>query len=75
VEAKKIYNNIVTNLGVSILGSVKVQSLEDFISHWKLELWESLFFREFKLKGGILKNKTWQQQNGGEEVLKCVIYK
>jgi hypothetical protein len=70
VEAKKLFDNIVTNLGVSIFNTVKVQSLENFISHWKLELWKSLFYREFKLKGGILKNKTWQQQIGGEEALK-----
>jgi hypothetical protein len=61
VEAKKLYNNIVTNLGVSILENVEVQSLENFISHLKLELWDSLFFCEFKFKGGILKKKTWQQ--------------
>ncbi len=70
MEAKKLFDNIVTNLGVSIFNTVKVQSLENFISHWKLELWKSLFYREFKLKGGILKNKTWQQQIGGEEALK-----
>jgi hypothetical protein len=39
MEAKEKINSIVTNLGVFILGSVNVQSLEDFISHWKLELW------------------------------------
>lgn len=60
MEAEKFYN-IETDLGVSILENVKVQSLEDFISHCKLELWETLFFCEFELKGGILKNKTWQQ--------------
>jgi hypothetical protein len=57
VEAKNLHNNIVMDLGVSILKSVKVRSLEDFISHWKLELWEFLFFCEFKLKGGTPKNK------------------
>ncbi len=62
------WTNIVIDLGMSILESVKVQSLENFISHWKIELWESLFFHEFKFKGGILKNKTWQQQTGGVEV-------
>jgi hypothetical protein len=61
VEAKKFYHNIVIDIGVSIFENVKVQSLEDFISHWKLELWETLFLCEFELKGGILKNKTWQQ--------------
>jgi len=58
VEAKELFNNTVTNLGVSILEIVEVENLEDFISHWKLELWESLFYHEFKLKGGILKNTT-----------------
>jgi hypothetical protein len=38
MEAKKFFINIVTNLGVSILESVEVQNLEDFISHWKPEL-------------------------------------
>ncbi len=74
MEAKKLFNSTFTNLGVSILEIVKVENLEDFISHWKFELWEFLFYREFKLKGGILKNKTWQQQIGGEEALKWVIY-
>ncbi len=43
MEAKKLYNNIVTDLGVFILERFKVQSLEDFISHWKLKLREILF--------------------------------
>jgi hypothetical protein len=75
VEAKKLYNNTITDLGVSILENAEVQSLEDFISHWKLELWEFLFFHEFKLKGGILKNKTWQQHTSGEKTMKQVIYR
>ncbi len=40
-----------------VLENVEVQNIEDFISHWKLELWEILFFCEFKLKGEILKAK------------------
>ncbi len=60
MEANKLFNSIITCLGVSILKSVEVQSLEGFISHWKLELWEFMFY-VFKLKGGILKIKTWQQ--------------
>jgi hypothetical protein len=33
MEAKKLYNIMVTDLGVSILESVEVQSFEDFTSH------------------------------------------
>jgi hypothetical protein len=57
MEAKKLYNNNVMDFGVFVLKNVEVQNLEDFISHWKLELWEILFFCEFKLKGGLLKAK------------------
>jgi hypothetical protein len=45
------------DFGVFVFENVEVQNIEDFISHWKLELWEILFFCEFKLKGGILKAK------------------
>ncbi len=58
MEAKKLFNNTVMNLGVSIFEIVEVENLGDFISHWKLDLWEFLFYHEFKLKGGILKSKT-----------------
>ncbi len=53
---------IITLSRTLVFISLKVSklNLEDFINHWKLELWEILFFHEFKLKGGILKNKTWQ---------------
>jgi hypothetical protein len=57
MEAKKLYNNSVMDFGVFVLKNVEVQNLEDFRSHWKLELWEILFFCEFKLKGGLLKTK------------------
>jgi hypothetical protein len=33
VEAKKLFNNIVMDLGVCIFKSVEVQSLEDFIGY------------------------------------------
>jgi hypothetical protein len=63
-----------TNLRVFILEFVTVHSLEDFISHWRLELWESVFFCEFKQKGAIFNNKTLNQQTSGEKALKCVVY-
>ncbi len=63
------------DLGGFIFDYVEFQSLEDFINHLKLELWESLCSCEFKLKGGILKIKTSQQQKSGEKVLKRMIYR
>jgi hypothetical protein len=58
VKASKLFENMV-DLGVSILGFMEVQNIQDFIKHWRLELWEMVFFQEFKQKGGILKKKTW----------------
>jgi hypothetical protein len=46
------------DLGVYVLESVTIHNLEDFINHWRLELWESVFFHEFKQKGAIFKIKS-----------------
>lgn len=73
--AKKFFDNTVTDLGVFVLESITTESMEDFINHQRLELWEIIFFHEFKQKGVILKNKTWNQQIGGEEAFKHVVYK
>jgi hypothetical protein len=44
VEAQELFNSKMTNLEVSILKSITIQSLKDFINHWKHELWEASFF-------------------------------
>jgi hypothetical protein len=64
VEAKKLYNNIVTDLGVSILESVKVESLEDFINQWKLKLWELCFF-----KNSSLRVESWKVKLGNNKLV------
>jgi hypothetical protein len=46
----------------------------DYILKWRLELQEFVLYREFKIKGGITKGKTWELQNGAKEALKCVLY-
>jgi len=47
-KTKKIFDNTVTDLGVFVLESITIESMEDFINHWRLELWEIIFFHEFK---------------------------
>jgi hypothetical protein len=59
VKASKLFENMV-DFGVSILEFMEVQNIQHFIKHWRLELWEMVFFHEFKQKGGILKRKTWE---------------
>ncbi len=50
-------------------------TLEEYIHHWKLEVWETCFSCKFKPKGGICCSKSWEQQYGGKEALKKVIYR
>jgi hypothetical protein len=72
----KLFDIIVKDLGVSILEFVEVhEGIVDFITHWKLQLWEIVFFTEFKHKGGVLKSKTWDQKYGTIEATKQVLYR
>jgi hypothetical protein len=50
-------------------------TLEEYFWHWKLEVWETWFFLEFKFKDGIRRNKTWEQQSRGKEALRRILYK
>jgi hypothetical protein len=43
MKASKLFENMV-DLGVSILEFMEVQNIQDFIKHWRLELWEMVLF-------------------------------
>jgi hypothetical protein len=49
--------------------------LLDYIKERRLTTWETAFFKEFKSKDGIWRNKTWEQQISGNEALKRVLYR
>jgi hypothetical protein len=53
---------------------VKVSFLLNYIQKWRLELWESTFYK-FKVKGGNTRGKTWELQTRAKEALKDVLYK
>ncbi len=60
---------------VTIDQLVKVPSLLDYIQKWRLELWELTFYKEyFKVKGEIIRGKTWELQPRGKEALNHVFY-
>jgi hypothetical protein len=75
MEAIKLFSLSIRDFHVTIEQSMKDSSLIDYIHKWRLELWESLFYKEFKIKGGITRGKTWELQTGTKEALKCVFYK
>ncbi len=52
VKAQKLLCYVVNDLHVSIDRVVKVISLVAYIKKWRQELWETFFYKEFKVKGG-----------------------
>lgn len=70
VEVKKLYASII-NMGL-IWGDAN--SLPSFSKEWKIIVWETRFFQEFKSNDGIHISKTWEQQLGGNETLKTMLY-
>jgi hypothetical protein len=52
-----------------------VPSFVDYIKEWKLSLWETCFFREFRSKDGIRCTKSFDQQVGGKEASKWVLFR
>jgi hypothetical protein len=59
-EGKKLYVSIVMDLALSIMDTSKLLSLSDYVKEWRLIIWEIAFFREFKSKDGIWRNKVWE---------------
>jgi hypothetical protein len=59
VKAQKLYALIVTDLALSIGDTNDLSSLLNYINEWKLTIWETTFFKEFKSKDGIQQSKAW----------------
>jgi len=53
VEAIKLFDSTTRDLNVTIDQYVKVLFLLEYIQKWRFKLWESAFYRKFKVKGGI----------------------
>jgi len=60
VEAQKLFVAIVTNFFIQFLEFEDLLSLLDYIKEWKPSFQITCFFREFKSKDGIRKNKLWE---------------
>ncbi len=74
MEVIKLFDST-RDLNVTIDQLMKVSSLLDYIQKWKLELWELVFYKEFKVKGGIIRKKMWELQIGAKETLNHVFYR
>jgi hypothetical protein len=74
-DVESTLQSIIYELGLSITSLPWVSSLADFIKDWKYLFGKHVFFREFKLKDGIMCTKSFGQQVGGKEASKWVFYK
>lgn len=70
VVSMKLFNSIVKNLHID--HSLRVLSLIDYIKEWRHKTWEPTFYKEFKIKGGIIRGEMWELQSGAKEAIKCV---
>jgi hypothetical protein len=70
VEAQKPYSTIITNLSIQLLEFEDLPTLSHYIQEWRLSLWETYFFREFKSKDEIQRSKLWEQQISGTKAFK-----
>jgi len=70
-----LFDSTTRDCNVAIDQFMKVMFLLKYIQKWRLELWELVFYQEFKVKGGIAQGKTWELQIRANEALKCMLYK
>jgi hypothetical protein len=74
VEVQKLYAWTIMDLALCVGDTNDLFSLSDYINEWRLITWEITFFREFKSKDRIGRSKAWEQQIGGNEALKRILY-
>jgi hypothetical protein len=55
IASTKLLNSIIKNLHID--QSLRVLSLIDYIKVWRHKTWETTFYKEFKVKGGITRRK------------------
>jgi hypothetical protein len=65
---------MVTDFGLYV-GDTSEFSLSDYIKEWRLTIYETALFREFKSKDGIQRNKVWEQQASEIEAMTIVFFK
>jgi hypothetical protein len=75
VEAQNLFSTIVIDLFIRLLQFENLQPLLDYMQEWRLSIWETYFFREFRSKDAIRRSKMWEQQVGGIEAFKWVVYR
>jgi hypothetical protein len=53
VKGQKLYALTMTNFGSFVGDTIELVSLSYYIKEWRLTIWETAFFQEFKSKDGI----------------------
>ena len=78
-EALALYESTIFALNITIkIAPETVEPLSlfaDYVESWRVTSWEMTFFKLFKSNDGIMKNKTFDKQDGGLQALRRVVYK
>lgn len=72
IASTKLFNSTFKNIHID--QSLRVPSLIDYIKEWRHKIWETAFYKEFKVKGGITRGEMWELQRGAKKVIKRVLY-
>jgi len=64
----------VQHLHVNINCSIDICTSNEYIYNWRLELWQTIFYKEVKITRRIFHTKTWELQKKVKEVVKQVLY-
>lgn len=73
VEDNNLYKCTIEDLVISLKGGLNVETILEFITRWRLELWETEFFFEFKQERGVQWGKTWELQYGSKKAVMHVM--
>ncbi len=76
IEVLKPFNATILDYFLLVVKEVpNMISLSSYIQQWRLVVWDTFFFQEFKPKDGIRRSKYWEQQSKSKEAVKRMLYK
>ncbi len=74
IEELKLFDATILDFSLVIREVLDIIFFSSYIQQWRLAIWETSFFWEFKPKHGIQKNKSLEQQLKSKEDFKQVLY-
>jgi hypothetical protein len=78
-EAERLFTGTLIDLGVTVDyvrdGEVPLPSITDYVEKMRILLWDTAFFREFKVEKGVHKNNPCEKQLGFKQAMQRTLYR